>query len=311
MKRYTAVILVIALCLLFAACENTNSKQSSSGLDFTASDYSSYSTVQSDEASDIISDISSTENLQTESSSEAQTSSVQSSTPVSSSSPALIQNSVPQSTQSSSKPALPACSHNYIQTANTATCTQGGQATYTCSLCKATYKEQTTSFGHKWDGHKCKTCGTIDEDKMKENLYNWAVANSVEENFSKYYYLPSDSRYKFSAIGKGNYIFYYDDEATSEHISVSVYGFEKNKCYINYILNDLQIEGEFPMDAVHSTDRNFFNVMNAASNDAAAKKDELTTSLRSKIDGFLKKFEIEMLIPKTDITLNDLGFKCF
>ena len=312
MKRFLYIVTAAVLCLALIGCENTDNDLSSIGSLPSPLDYSSYSTANSDTES-LICDIQSSEIPIADSSSGEEASSPSSSeTPQSSSStPAIVPTPTPTPKPSSSESVAPECKHSFALTANTATCTAGGQSTYTCSICGKSYKEQSVAQGHKLSGHKCSVCGMVDEDKMKENLYNWAVANSIEESFSKYYYLPSDNRYKFSAIGKGNYIFYYDDEANGEHISVSVYGFEKNKCYINYILNDLQIEGDFPMDAVHSTDRNFFNVMNAASNAAAAKKDELTASLRSKIDGFLKKFETEMLIPKTNITLNDLGFKCY
>ena len=55
-----------------------------------------------------------------------------------------------------------------------------------------------------------------------------------------------------------------------------------------------------PMDSLHSSDRNFFNIM-------YGDKD-LIPILRDMIDGFLLKFESELLKPQVNITLKDIGF---
>ncbi len=310
MKRFLYIVTAAVLCLALIGCENTDNDLSSIDSLPSPLDYSSYSTANSDTES-LISDIQSSEIPVADSSSGEETSSSSETPQSSSSTPAIVPTPTPTPKPSSSESVAPECKHSFALTANTATCTAGGQSTYTCSICGKSYKEQSAAQGHKLSGHKCSVCGVVDEDERNEKINTWFATSYVEENFGKYYHLPSDSKYRFSAIGGGNFLFYYDDEEKGEHVSVSVYGFEKNKCYINYILNGLQIEGTFPMDAVHSTDRNFFNAMNAASNAAAAKKDELTASLRGKIDSILKKFETEMLIPNTSVTLDDLGFTCY
>ena len=175
-----------------------------------------------------------------------------------------------------------------------------------CKVCGATEGSTGT---HKYVDGRCKICAKVDGDKARDILYNWFSQNCVDANYGKYYFLPSDNNYYLSAMKTGDIFFYYHNANNNENIVLSVYGFEKNKCYLTYICDNMTVEGEFPLDSLHSTDRNFFNIMN--STEDGAVKTQLIENARNKIDAFLLKLENEVLKPQINITLNDLGFLCY
>ncbi len=174
----------------------------------------------------------------------------------------------------------------------------------TCNICGATEGDK---GDHTYSNGKCTVCAKVNSDMAREILYNWFSLNCVDANYSKCYFLPSDNNYYLTVLKTGDIFFYYSSD--NETIILSVYGFEDNKCYLTYIYDNMTIEGEFPLDSLHSTDRNFFNIMNSIENDDI--KTQLIENLRNKIDLFLLKFENEILKPNVNITLNDLGFSCY
>ena len=74
--------------------------------------------------------------------------------------------------------------HNYVETANTATCTEGGEKTFTCSLCSDSYTEESEALGHDYvpsettatctEGgfttYTCSRCGNSYSDEAGEPL---------------------------------------------------------------------------------------------------------------------------------------------
>ena len=239
------------------------------------------------------------------------------------------------------------CNHSYSVTKNTADCTNNGYKIYTCSKCKATYKEKSLATGHKYKytetaptcttggfsvgvcqkcsveikektlsatGHSfkgatCSKCGIKDIDKARNMLYEWFKDNSSfdETAYGQTYSLPSDKNYSLWANEYKNCSFTLS--SSDIFIDILVYGFEKNKCYVTFKQNGHILEGEFPMDSLHSSDRNFFNAMHCtASQD---NREQMIATLRTEIDGFLLKFEKEVLKSKVNITLKDLGFSSY
>ena len=52
-----------------------------------------------------------------------------------------------------------------------ATCTEKGEKTYTCEVCKATKTEEIAAKGHSYSSGKCLVCGAEDPD-YKETTDN-------------------------------------------------------------------------------------------------------------------------------------------
>ena len=202
------------------------------------------------------------------------------------------------------------CEHNYSVTDTYLTCVGKGYKTHTCTTdgyyipvcqrCGYTLLKQTiAATGHKFSGVACTVCGARDTDKARGLLSAWFDANSSYDSstYGNTYHLPSDNRYYIWANGTNSAFTYLDDNT---YIYIQVYGFEKNKCYVTFKKDGKDLEGEFPMDSLHSSDRNFFSIM-------YGDKD-LIPILRDMIDGFLLKFESELLKPQINISLKDIGF---
>lgn len=207
-------------------------------------------------------------------------------------------NSETNPTQSNGTNTAAQCQHQYKIESQTATCDKDGYTTKICTLCGYKNKELQKATGHNFAGARCANCGLADVTTARNMAVSWFNnANRVDG----YYLLPSDSNYKFSASQGGNLFFEYEND--NEFISVSVYGFEKNKCYLTYTYNDgipKTVEREFYIDSFHSKYKNYFNDMNGDT--------ELSEQIRGKIDGFMLKFENELLKPQINITLKDIGF---
>ncbi len=198
------------------------------------------------------------------------------------------------------KETVAALEHEYKNTEQAPTCTTDGYYIPVCQRCGYTLLKQTiAATGHKFSGVACTVCGARDTDKARGLLSAWFDANSSYDTstYGNTYHLPSDNRYYIWANGTNSAFTYLDDNT---YIYIQVYGFEKNKCYVTFKKDGKDLEGEFPMDSLHSSDRNFFNIM-------YGDKD-LIPILRDMIDGFLLKFESELLKPQVNITLKDIGF---
>lgn len=198
------------------------------------------------------------------------------------------------------KETVAALEHEYKNTEQAPTCTTDGYYIPVCQRCGYTLLKQTiAATGHKFSGVACTVCDARDTDKARGLLSAWFDANSSYDTstYGNTYHLPSDNRYYIWANGTNSAFTYLDDNT---YIYIQVYGFEKNKCYVTFKKDGKTLEGEFPMDSLHSSDRNFFNVM-------YGDKD-LIPILRDMIDGFLLKFESELLKPQINISLKDIGF---
>ncbi len=66
--------------------------------------------------------------------------------------------------------------HSYITTIKSATCTEQGYTTYTCS-CGNTYNADFVTPSHKYTNYKCSVCGTIDKEHTFDYLVNWIIIN--------------------------------------------------------------------------------------------------------------------------------------
>ena len=198
------------------------------------------------------------------------------------------------------KETVAALEHEYKNTEQAPTCTTDGYYIPVCQRCGYTLLKQTiAATGHMFSGVACTVCGARDTDKARGLLSAWFDANSSYDTstYGNTYHLPSDNRYYIWANGTNSAFTYLDDNT---YIYIQVYGFEKNKCYVTFKKDGKDLEGEFPMDSLHSSDRNFFNIM-------YGDKD-LIPILRDMIDGFLLKFESELLKPQINISLKDIGF---
>lgn len=199
--------------------------------------------------------------------------------------------------------AVAPCEHSYTLTRTTAKCTQSGYKIFSCTKCSAPkqeplaatgheYKDTVTEptctaegsrvpvcqkcgyaepkitippTGHSFDGTVCSVCGVRDIDKAREALSAWFKNNSSFDNetYGNTHRLASDNNYYMWAEGKNSSFTYLNGNTM---ITVSVYGFEKNTCYLTLKKDGALLEGEFPMDSLHSSDRNFFNAMNGDRN---------------------------------------------
>ncbi len=204
------------------------------------------------------------------------------------------------STNSTNSEKPKVCTHNFTVSTVDAKCAQDGLTTKTCTLCGHTEKAVIKATGHKMVSGKCTDCGYADITECRNSVSNWLKKYPNSE------YRLDDSRYYFTSSGGGNIFFHFEDGNT-ENIIISIYGWEKNLCYINYI-KDVNVEGEFPMDSVHSTNRIYFNQMNGTA--TGNQKTQMVTELRNKIDGVLLKFQ-EVMQSNIGVTLKDIGFTAY
>lgn len=287
--KIISVLLALIFCISLCGCKKTTEDTSSipavtatSKAQSTAAE--DVSSVQSKEGS-----VSSVESkLQTaEVGSKAQTS---------------VESSMPPSTYENPK----VCTHNFTSPTVSAGCTTDGYITKTCTLCGyTTEKTVIKATGHNMVSGKCTVCGYADVTECRNRLSNWLKANG-SGTYGEYYL--SDSRYYFKTSGGGN-IYYHFEDGNNGSIIVSIYGWEKNKCYIEYIYTALEnIEGEFPMDSVHSSNRIYFNQMSGTVD--GERKEQLIAELRSKIDGVLLKFQ-EVMQSNVGVSLKDIGFTAY
>lgn len=216
---------------------------------------------------------------------------VASSAPVVTSSAPIVTSSVPQHTE---------CSHTFSVNTQNPTCTNDGVETQVCTKCFIEVRNVIKATGHNMSDGKCTACGYADVTVCRNKVSDW-----LQTNYSGKYTL-SDSRYYIKTAGGGN-IFFYLDDAINGTIIISIYGWEKNLCYIEYIKNE-NIEGEFPMDSVHSTNRIYFNQMNGTA--SGNQKTEMITELRGKIDGMLLEFQ-KVMSSNIGISLKDIGFTSY
>ncbi len=197
----------------------------------------------------------------------------------------------------SSTPKHTECSHIYSITTVNATCTADGYETKACTKCGVTNKTVLKATGHKMVNERCSVCGYADVTACRKKVYDWFKASGKTEHYL------ADSNYYFKASENGSIYFYFNDNSST--LSISVYGWEKNSCYIEYKNNTTLnvIEGEFKMDTVHSS--NDFNTMNGSVE--GALKAQMITELKGKIDGVLLKFQAEMKT-QMGVSLKDIGF---
>ena len=77
------------------------------------------------------------------------------------------------------------CEHNYALTSNTATCTDAGVATYTCSKCGDSYTEEAPPKGHTWvdatctEPKTCSVCSATDGNPLGHDWSDWTVTTEA------------------------------------------------------------------------------------------------------------------------------------
>ena len=77
------------------------------------------------------------------------------------------------------------CEHNYALTSNTATCTDAGVATYTCSKCGDSYTEEAPPKGHTWvdatctEPKTCSVCSATDGNPLGHDWNDWTVTTEA------------------------------------------------------------------------------------------------------------------------------------
>ena len=73
------------------------------------------------------------------------------------------------------------CNHKYDMTVTTIpTCTEGGEASYTCSKCGESHTEALEATGHDYRRGVCKGCGLVDETYVTPNYYLVGYINGVD-----------------------------------------------------------------------------------------------------------------------------------
>lgn len=73
----------------------------------------------------------------------------------------------------------PSCDHSWDHGTTTATCTEAGVTTYTCSLCGETKKEDAPATGHDYTNGVCKTCGAEEAFYKLITLENVKAGNYI------------------------------------------------------------------------------------------------------------------------------------
>lgn len=289
--KIISVLLALIFCISLCGCKKT-AEDTSSIPAVTVT-----SKVQSTAAEDV-SSVPSTESSVSSVESKVQTAEVGSKAQTS------TESSIPPSTYENPK----VCTHNFTSSTVSAGCTTDGYTTKTCTVCGYTAEKTVIkATGHNMVSGKCTVCGYADVTACRNAMCDWLKANG-SGTYGEYYL--SDNRYYFKTSGGGNLYFHFED-GNNGSIIVSIYGWEKNKCYIEYIKSDTvfeNIEGEFPMDEVHSTNRIYFNQMNGTVD--GERKEQLIAELRGKIDGFLLKFQ-EVMQSNVGVSLKDIGFTAY
>ena len=73
------------------------------------------------------------------------------------------------------------CAHQYDKKVTVLpTCTEGGQAVYTCAKCGDSYTEELSANGHDYRRGVCKGCGAEDETYVTPNYYLVGYINGVD-----------------------------------------------------------------------------------------------------------------------------------
>lgn len=165
-KKILALLLVLCMLLCVSAC----------GIKDTVSDISSDITTTKITQSQTEETINSTESkVSTPTTTPSQTQSAVQPTP----------QPVPQ----------PQHTHSYITTVKSATCTEQGYTTYTCS-CGNTYNADFVTPSHKYTNYKCSVCGAIDKEHTFDYLVNWITKNGkIEGSEIKLIYTYDDIEY--------------------------------------------------------------------------------------------------------------------
>lgn len=83
-----------------------------------------------------------------------------------------------------SSPTQTTCTHSYKVTDRKASCTRGGNATYTCSLCGDYYQKYESALGHTTTVGKCSRCGqTFVNEVWKTSFYVDEFNNPTSEAY--------------------------------------------------------------------------------------------------------------------------------
>ena len=188
------------------------------------------------------------------------------------------------------------CKHKLSAVKIEATCTADGRLTTSCGKCGFSEVKVIKAVGHIMISGECINCGYKDAVDHIKTVTNWLKTNENNK------YVLSDTRYYISTLGKNITFVFNDGEKGS--INISVYGIGDNLCHIEYSKGET-IEGEFPMDSVHSSDYEYFSQMRGTAQ--GDQKEQLISELMSKIDDVLKTFD-KALKQNTKVSIRDIGF---
>ncbi len=180
-KKILALLLVLCMSLCMSAC----------GTNDTVSDISSDITTNETTQSQIEETTDNTENE------------VSAPTTTTSSQTQIVVQQTHQSTPQ------PQHTHSYTTTVKSATCTEQGYTTYTCS-CGDTYNADYVTPSHKYDNYRCSVCSAIDKEHTYEYLVNWIIENgTVDGQFSSISYIDEDGvEYTITYQASNSIIFY-------------------------------------------------------------------------------------------------------
>ena len=179
-KKILALLLVLCMLLCISAC----------GIKDTVSDISSDTT-----ATEI-----------TQSQTEETTDNTESKVSTPTTTPSRTQSAVQPTHQPVPQPQH---THSYTTTVKSATCTEQGYTTYTCS-CGNTYNANFVTPSHKYTNYKCSVCGDIDKEHIYEYLLNWIIENgTVDGQYSSISYIDEDGvEYNIAYQASNNIIFH-------------------------------------------------------------------------------------------------------
>lgn len=191
------------------------------------------------------------------------------------------------------------CKHKFSAVKMEATCTTDGRLVKSCRICGFSEEKTIEAKGHIMILGKCGNCDYVDTVGNVKTIAEWLKTNANSK------YVLSDSRYYMRTNGKDLILCFNGEEEGS--VFISVYGTADNLCHIEYV-NGENIEGDLPMEWVHSSNYQHFEKM-----EGTAKGDlrsDLVSELVSKIDIMLKTFDT-VLKDNTDISITSIGFTAY
>lgn len=213
------------------------------------------------------------------------------------------------------KPTPPAHTHSYSKKVTTATCTDKGYTTYTCS-CGHTYKDNYTNPAHKYSNYKCTKCGSVDKSHAYDYLLQWIQAHGTASGeYVSIYEYPSPGM-QFGVCYNVSYdkiyiaLALYNDNAELEFDIFLYLKTEDQKFeYSAGFSTPTILFGTGKIDGKTYTENSPLPCDGYIGDDSL--RNQFVETARLYVNEALKLLETYLSKSIPDITLNDLGFEKF